>query len=361
MTTVLMDVPAPLSPWPDTATALAFLRGLLLSAETKACRTEQPVFDTAQLDVAAVATWLQSHGLGPLARDAYRATWPALAHALQVDAMLAAAELELYLDALRAVIHTLATNGVEAALLKGVALALTAYPAPAQRTMSDVDIWVERGAAERAIAALSSAGFDQVQRPASAEPLRLSQRGKIVFNLPQWQIGGVEIHTDPFAGTLLDHVARVDLPAMWARTRPWSGLTGARLLAVEDLIIQVAVHLAVSNQFCFAAVRGLLDVALAARQWPVAWQALAERAADWGVGVPVWLVLDQAHALFGLDGVAPALARLAPSATRKRLLARYVTLDRVAAGYDFRPKQNRYIYLALLTSALPRLTGRPTR
>jgi hypothetical protein len=120
--------------------------------------------------------------------------------------------------------------------------------------------------------------------------------------------------------------------------------------SAEDMILQVATHLAISNQFCVAVLRGLLDIALTARHFTIDWAALANRALRWRIAVPIWLTLTYADAIFGLPGVARALAVLQPSRMRRKLLAHYITLDHILVGYDFRTKQNRHAYLALLIS-----------
>ena len=345
------------SPWPDKATALSMLRGLA-ARQAVAVGQDNGLADDFSAEITSPLTdWLAEQGLGPIMRYRYAAQLPELAQALQVDAMLAAAENKLYLDALQAMLAPLTAEGIGVTLLKGVALALSAYPEPALRTMSDVDIWIETEAIERAIACLDAAGFEHVNRPKNTEPLHISHRGKIKFNLPGWHIGGVEIHTNPFAITAVQRTSRVDLPAMWARTTPLAAtLPGARQPAPEDMIIHVAVHLAVSNQFCFAGLRGLLDVALVARRQNIDWHLLAERARRWRLSVPVWLVLRYADAIFGLSGAQDAIEQLQPSRMRQRLLGRYVTLDRIVTGYDFRPNQNRYLYLASMIDQPIRLS-----
>jgi hypothetical protein len=336
-------------PWPDKETAQAILHGLAGSQAIVVGQGNGLERAVSAEITPTLQNWLAEQGLGPIVRYRYAAQLPQLADALQVDAMLASAENELYLDALQAMLTPLDAAGIEVTLLKGVALALSAYPQPALRTMSDVDVWIEADAIERAIACLDAAGFEHVNRPKNTEPLHISHRGKIKFNLPGWRIGGVEIHTNPFAITAVQRTSRVDLPAMWARTTPLNAnLPGARQPAAEDMIIHVAVHLAVSNQFCFAALRGLLDVALLARRHKIDWQLLAKRAQQWRLSVPVWLVLSYAAAIFDLFGADEAIEQLQPSRMRQQLIGRYVTLDRILSGYDFRPNQNRHLYLALM-------------
>lgn len=328
--------------WPVRAMGLAFLHGLVEDVSPAATIPEVS---------GDLTIWLIEHGLGPITHFRYGATSPALAAALQIDTAVSSAEIDLQHETARQMLRTLAAEQVDVVLLKGMALALTVYPQPALRTMSDVDVWVEPTVVGRAIASLRLAGFQQVNQPRNSAPYQLSRHGKIKFNRPGWYIGGIEIHNNPFAGTLLERAARINSSAVWTRKAPLmvDGETGYRLSA-EDMILQVAAHLAVSNQFCMAALRGLLDIALTARRYAIDWAALADRAQRWRIAVPIWLSLHYADAIFGLPDVAPALAALQPSRMRRKLLARYVTLDRILAGYDFRTRQNRHSYLALLIS-----------
>ncbi len=333
-----------LMPWPDQATALSFLRAF-----------GEPASSTARLKhdmvLEPLVTWLISQGIGPFAADCYSESWPELAQALRIDVALASAENDLYFQSLEKLLAVLNAADIECVLLKGAALALDVYHDRALRTMSDIDIWLRAETMQRSIEHLAASGFHHTNRGRS-DLLSLSATGKIKFNLPGWSIGGLELHTNPFTGIVLQKTARVDLDAIWARRRGIVlAVTSAYRMSAEDMILHVAAHLAVSNQFCMAALRGLLDIALTARKYAIDWAALADRALRWRIAVPIWLSLHYADAIFGLPDVASALTALQPSRTRRKLLARYVTLDRILAGYDFRTRQNRHIYLALLVSS----------
>ncbi len=48
--------------------------------------------------------------------------------------------------------------------------------------------------------------------------------------------------------------------------------------------------------------RGLVDIALLARHYPIDWSVIVQRARAWRVATALWLVLSLAVDLAGLDG-----------------------------------------------------------
>jgi hypothetical protein len=304
--------------------------------------------DCLPTDAAGLAEWLVGHGLGPLAYTRCRRASPELGAALQMDMLSAVAESSLQQDSLARIQRGFAAAGVPMVLLKGAALSLTVYDQPAQRTMSDVDIWLaaaDMPAAARVMVELGYQTSIKEERPFALEQL---SRGEIRFVRPGWEVGLVELHWSPFAGWWLTRTAAVDESAIWSRLEPLGDAEWVHHLAPEDMVIHLAVHTAVNHQFGMSALRSLIDIALTAQKRGVDWQVVAERAKDWRVGTAVYTVLVLLDDLIGVPGMAEAVKGIRPSALRRWLLRRFVTPESVLAGQDWRHGWQRYWLLLLL-------------
>ncbi len=331
-----------IGPWPDVATARFFLSSL---AGDKVGRI-RAVPDVAW-DWPAVAQWLIEQGIGPLGFHHCQESCPELATHLQVDRFTAVAQSSLYFDSLDQIETTFQTVGIPLVLLKGAALARSAYHDAALRTMSDIDIWVreqDMRQAVRVMQELSYRGYGgREDRPLA---LQLLAQGEIQFYGEYW--GMVELHWSPFPGWWLKRVGAVDDTAVWNRIEAIVPDSNAYQLAAEDMIIQVAVHLAVNHQFGMTAVRGIMDIAFTVKTHSVDWGVVAERAECWRVGTAVWLVLHLLEQLIDMPGLEPALKRLQPSRLRRELLSRYVSPESVLASDDLRSGRARYLLLLWL-------------
>lgn len=267
--------------------------------------------------------WCIAQGLGPMIYHAFRQRYPSLAAPFQHDYLTALAEYDLYRHTLDRLTAGFATIQLPLVLLKGGALALTVYPRPELRTMSDLDVWVAPGRLEEAVQHIQAVGFRHYDKYLRPTPPRLTPSGKVKFNLPDWATGGVELHRHPMPGWWLEHAATVDDVGLWQRRQPLTGLAGPLWrLSAEDSVLQVALHLAVSNQMQLALWRGLLDVAWAARAPGFDWTVAAQRARAWGVGTAVWLVCDRLEAVGGAPGVEMLLAMCRPAPARQKWLQR---------------------------------------
>ncbi len=300
-----------------TTLGMAFWRGVLGEEHPELARL------ASDPGYAAWGPWLIDQGLGPVIYHAFRRRYPALAAPFHHDYLTALAEHDLY----RRTLDRL-TTGCEAiqlplVLLKGGALALTVYPRPELRTMSDLDVWTPPGRLEEAMAHLQALGFRHYDKYLRQTPPRLTLSGKVKFNLPDWATGGVELHRHPMPGWWLEHAANIDEAGLWQRRRPLPGLAGPLWeLGAEDGVLHAALHLAISNQMHLALWRGLLDVALATRAAGFDWTTLATRARTWGVGTALWLVCARLEATWGAPGVETVLAICRPGAGRRVLLQR---------------------------------------
>lgn len=317
---------------------------------------------------AAWAAWLSAHGLAAFAYHRLRAAaalsrLPAASQsALRGAFYNAAGDAELHDRELAAVLAGLAAAGVTPVVFKGAALAHTVYPDPACRSMGDLDLWIPASEMHRAQAVLEAWGYAQYIKPHRPTAFQRQAEGEVQLCGRTPGSGLVELHWGIFPGEWLRRTAIVDQGGIYDRVVPTT-LVGqpARVLAAEDAVIQLAVHIAVTHQFASSAVRGLMDIALLARWRPVDWAVVAQRAAAWRVGVATWQTLTLARALTGLDDSAAACTVLAPSPLRRWLLRLFINEGSLLGMRDLTRGPARFMLQLLLVDRLgdaARLLGR---
>lgn len=299
--------------------------------------------------------WLSGQGLAPfvwhqLKTCASTATIaPDLGQALRGAYYAGVADAALHATELHEVLGCLSAAGIRGVLFKGAALAHTVYPDPACRPMGDLDLWVSEEGMPGARATLAAVGY--VEHAKRERPLELVQHtsGEVQLAGSRAGEGLVELHWGTFAGEWLRRTAAVDEEDIWRRTRPIRAVgCDAWTLSTEDAMLQLSVHLAVNHQMSYPGVRGLLDIALLARTESVDWAAVADRACEWRVRKPVWLVLRLTSELFGLDGAQAAIQALAPSRQRQAALSRFVDAQHVLEGRDMTGGPRRLAFQLLL-------------
>jgi hypothetical protein len=173
--------------------------------------------------------------------------------------------------------------------------------------------------------------------------------------------GLVELHLSPFKGWWLQRTAAVETGPLWKRTRPAQGefavpvghsgdeeVATVRLLAPEDMVIHLAVHLAVNHQFGLWPIRSLMDLRMAAELWPVAWDVVARRARQWRVSTATWLALLLGNQLVRVGAPAETLTLMQPSTERQHMLRRLVSVASILEGDDLRQSNRRNLLLLLL-------------
>jgi hypothetical protein len=245
-------------------------------------------------------------------------------------------------------------------VFKGAALAGESYGGWSRRPMGDVDLWLRSEDMHTAVSLMERLGFRTEAREDRPTALQSLAGGEIQF----CKHGLIELHWSPFSGWWLQRTAAIDDAGIWQRAEPLilnfegsqEGKIAAsesrpelvRQLTIEDTIIQGAVHITVNHQFGLAALRGLMDIALAAQTRPVDWKVVITRARQWRVSTAVWIVLDLADQLIGLPGAEEALLSLRPAALRRALLKPLVSPQTVLEGRDLRESRARYLILLLL-------------
>jgi len=195
---------------------------------------------------------------------------------------------------------------VEVVVVKGTAVAV-AYPDPALRVYSDLDLLVEEAALDRAEAALEKAGYHYSQPRAwwlahfKHLPPMSSEEGPLPLEL-HWRLDD--------EGT----TGRLPVEDLWQRAVPWAvgGQPALRLEAV-DAALHLCRHAAVQHRLHLG-LRPLCDLAQVTAPWsPADWDTLADRAADYGLARPVYLLLTLMGEVLGRPAPAKVLLALRPA------------------------------------------------
>ncbi len=296
-----------LEPWRDEREARQLLGAL---ADALVC--ESPSFRPSRSVTSPLTDWLGRHDLVAPFYFACESLDPLVAARLRPAALSVAATNRAHFDALERIEAALAAAAIPVVLLKGAALAHSAYGGPSRRPMSDLDLWIGSERIVDAESALRGLGYGQVARPSP---------GEVQLRPPGRRSGLVELHETAFRGYWVRWTASVDEASVWQRAVPVAPGRAARRLAAEDEVIHLACHL-VTNHVAQAPLRGLLDLALVARSRRPDWRVVVERAVRWRVATAVWLALDRAERTIGVPGATSALERLRPPRGRRIALGR---------------------------------------
>jgi hypothetical protein len=297
------------------------------------------------------ADWLKRQGLAPLAWHVSggRDLTPDLAASLRAAHFAALADDLLHRHELQDVLRTLAAQDIVPVAFKGAALAYTVYPDSVCRPMGDLDLWMAARDLPRARSALEQRGYRFYSNPDRPPALKQLHGDEIQLTGQTPGTGLIELHGGVFVGSWLYLTACVNETAVWARTTAVTLLDQpARLLAPEDAVLQLLVHLGINHQYSMSALRGLADVVLLARSTSLPWTAVADRARAWRIATVTWLGLSLAADLAGLSEVQAILPQLAPSRWRRSLLQRLVNAERLVTQTDLRVSRWRYALLLLL-------------
>ena len=239
-----------------------------------------------------------------------------LAEAAAREEVAALVQFAFFRPHLAALLRAGTEAGLGLLVLKGAALAETAYPRPSLRRFGDLDVLVGRADAARARTLLESLGYvvDPLQweevvrgRDCQVNFFSHTERGPVV----------VELHTELINNDLFFGKFRVDDAGLWERARP-ARLAGveARVLGPEDQILHLCLHLAGHS---LAAPQSLRDIAQVCSVSAVDWPLLVSLAHKSGTGAACFAALFAAARLLGTPVPPTALDSLAPRAGRTRL------------------------------------------
>ncbi len=313
-------------------------------------------YDESAGSVAGLLTlgvdWLKRHQLAALAWLALRRAY-LLPSDVSLDLRqayyLAVGDTELHRQELRLVLTALNRANLTAVAFKGAALAYTVYSDPACRLMGDLDLWLGSAEMAQAQAALEAVGYRFVAKVDRPLALMEMHSGEIRLHGSGGAADLVELHFGVFAGEWLRRVACVDEAAIRARCQPIElAACPAWTLALEDHLVQVAIHNAINHQLSLSAVRSLVDIALLARHAPLDWPVIVQRAREWRVATATWLILSLAVELCGLTEAAEAARQLAPSRLRQKLIGLFANARALVDLRDLSKSRWRYVYLLLM-------------
>jgi hypothetical protein len=252
---------------------------------------------------------------------------------------------------LRCILDGLAAQGICPGVFKGAALAYTIYPTPGCRPMGDIDLWVTHTEMPAAIKVLTALGYRLHEKTERPHALTQSTDGEVQMRPTQPGQHLVELHWGVFAGEWLARTTAIDRAGVRSRLMR-TPLTGGRevlLLAPEDALIQLAVHLGINHQMSLHALRSLVDITLLAQQRPIDWDVVVTRARTWRVATVVGLALTLADTCFDLPALAAPAAELAPAGPQRRLLAHFVDKQIILERPDLSSGKARFAYLLSMT------------
>jgi hypothetical protein len=236
-----------------------------------------------------------------------------------------AARLEalIWRRALGIVLPALAAEGILAVPYKGAALAFSVYPEPAVRSMSDIDLWIDAPDMAGACAVMERLGFEPKVEPDRPPAMQARYDGELPYRGRRIGVPLVELQWGVFPGEWLNRTARIDRVAVRARTTATT-LVGhpVRLLAPEDHLVQLALHVGVTHVFSQATLRSLLDLVVLACHG-VDWDAVVARGREWRVAGVLGHALHLAGDLFSRSEFRAAGDRLIEP-RRKAQLYRHI-------------------------------------
>lgn len=209
-------------------------------------------------------------------------------------------------------------RGIPAIVLKGQALAETLYRHPAMRPYHDLDLLVpprHRFEANHVLLALGyrllaehSRSFDVEREGATTYEARNNARVDLHWRLL----------TEP-----RNAWNEAEEASVWARAVPIQ-LAGTATLTLsdEDLLLYLAVHLAVHHSLAGLLWHWDLALLLERRGATLDWETLVERARRWRVCRAVFFALAETGRAFGAQLPPGVMRRLAPGGPRAMALAR---------------------------------------
>jgi hypothetical protein len=311
--------------------ALAAEQAALMACARRGLGQDGTRVASEDLDWHAFLAEAAEHGLTPLVQQGLGALRapppPPIASALRAHRAVAALRHQVGFEAtLRQAVTALHRVGVEPIVLKGGALTYLVYPAPELRTMGDLDLLVPLEQLDRASEALHVVGFrtwpGAVPDHHHHLPPLLAPGGQFALELHHHVLP----EANPYA---------LDIHAICARAqRRQLGSVEARVLAPEDMLLHVCVHLAWGHRYQWFPLRTLVDVlALTTSSRPALdWDRFLAVVEQTRTGGAVYWTLRLTHVWLQAPVPDFVLNRLAPPAMVKRLMQAVIESPYVLSG-----------------------------
>jgi len=264
------------------------------------------------------------HGLDPLLYRRLKTLVPAPAMPASIVERAQLAHLRQAASAMRLyqqfaeVVTALGRAGFPSIALKGAHLAQLAYPNPALRPMSDLDLLVRAADLAGAEAALLQLGYRSERDYDIGLACAKSQHLPPLTRPDAASL--VELHW-----TLLAPRApfAVDVDGLWQRARP-ARIAGVEVLTLspEDLLLHLALHATFQDRL-LGGLRPLVDVAVTLERYrdELDWGQFVARAREWGAARCAYLTVCLVGDLLGAPVPDEALSGLRPDDFNPQLVA----------------------------------------
>jgi len=208
---------------------------------------------------------------------------------------------------LMTVTEVMATVGAPWVVVKGPVTAMTLYGQLQRREWADLDVVVDRRAFGDVLAALEAAGAELLDRNWSMVADRV--QAELSLQLPHGT--ALDLHWHVLNSRRLRGAFAVDVDDLLARRRTVGiGALTVPALSPEDQLLHLALHACLSGGH---RLQWLKDVQLAAAG-TADWEAVLVLARQWGVELPVAIMLERARDVLAAPVPSWALRGLAPRA-----------------------------------------------
>jgi len=223
---------------------------------------------------------------------------------------------------LRDVVRALGDAGVPAIVLKGPALAAAFYRDPGLRPFTDLDLLVRRERRARAIDVLTTLGYAH-RSPGRTLAYELEHAPAANFAPPPGSALPIDLHWECVIHPGGRRATDIATDEIWSRAHaaPAWGAT-ARTLAIEDLLVYLAAHLAIHH--VLTGTLWQLDLALLLRRHGATldWEAVSERADRWRARSAVYFALRVVSERFAVAVPEVVMRRLWPGPVRVAIVDR---------------------------------------
>jgi hypothetical protein len=246
----------------------------------------------------------------------------------------------------------LTTAGIPVVVLKGGALAGTAYGNIALRPMADLDLLVPRELTVHVPRILEPLGYQPMSGP-PGHSLAYDAHYLGEIGMSKTTPAGVfmlDIHWHLLAHQWLHHATRIDMETLWQATLPLE-VDGQSTLQFcpEDALLHVCLHAGFSHAYAY--LLNLVDVDRAVVHFAdLNWDRFLRRAHDFEVRAPTYFGLRFARDLMQTPVPDQVLAALRPAALRRWGVGRLAGPERTLQGDPSPlPGSSRYLlHLALI-------------
>ena len=192
--------------------------------------------------------------------------------------------------ALEEVLGAFNERGIEAVVLKGMALAMQVYPVAALRQCGDIDVLVRKEDLLRAEEALLDLGYT-AQRESHVDKRFGQQPHHLPYLKDEGRIG-LEVHWDLVPQP---HPFSLPLPELWARAQPFRvGHIEALALEPADLLLYLSLHAVSAFNLLWVPgidLRHVCDIAETIRVCAIDWDQLIARARGYRVTRNLYVAL----------------------------------------------------------------------